>query len=39
MKKKTALLALIACAVLLAACGNKGSLVRPAQALATTAAG
>jgi predicted small lipoprotein YifL len=35
--KKIAVVALIACAVLLAGCGNKGSLVRPGSALATTA--
>ena len=37
--KKTAIVALIVCVLLLAACGNKGSLVRPGSALATTAAG
>src|SRR5690606_9050700 len=35
--KKSAFIALIVCAALLAGCGNKGSLVRPASALATTA--
>ena len=36
--KKTAIIALIALSLLLAGCGNKGSLVKPGQALAVAAA-
>ena len=36
--KKTATVALIALSLLLAGCGNKGSLVKPGQALATAPA-
>ena len=34
--KKTAAVALIALSLLLAGCGNKGTLVKPGQALATS---
>ncbi|MDQ2701476.1 MAG: lipoprotein [Pseudomonadota bacterium] len=37
--KKTAVVALIALSLLLAGCGNKGSLVKPSQAVAATGAG
>ncbi len=36
--KKTAAVALIALSLLLAGCGNKGSLVKPGQALAAMTA-
>jgi len=35
--KKIVVIALVALSLVLAGCGNKGSLVRPGSALATTA--